>query len=178
MFYTDIQRLRGLERPVDYGSGVEYADGLVDAVDGLQIGLWLEGAEGCRNITDGLLDYQIDRLYQWIHDAPLRKSFCASVTNLTIPIFGTRTIQPPIAPPFEPWSIVGADKPTRQSLSGIRGPPAYHHPPPCWTFIRATTTWIGLVSVSLINSIRTVRWGITPQWTSYWILPPPTTNPS
>ena len=32
MFYTDLEKLQGLRAPVDYGSGVEYADGIVDSL--------------------------------------------------------------------------------------------------------------------------------------------------
>ena len=28
MFYTDLEELRGLRVPIDYGSGIEYADGI------------------------------------------------------------------------------------------------------------------------------------------------------
>jgi lysozyme family protein len=30
--YTDIQTLRGLDKPVDYGSGIEYAEGILDSL--------------------------------------------------------------------------------------------------------------------------------------------------
>ena len=32
MFYTDLDELQGLTTPVDYGSGVEYADGIVKSL--------------------------------------------------------------------------------------------------------------------------------------------------
>lgn len=32
MVYTDLKTLRGLVRPADYGSGVEYADGIIDSI--------------------------------------------------------------------------------------------------------------------------------------------------
>ena len=44
MFYTDLDKLDGLRKPVDYGSGIEYADGIVDSLFpdtnmGVQVGL-------------------------------------------------------------------------------------------------------------------------------------------
>jgi hypothetical protein len=74
MVYTDIQTLRGLNAPIDYGSGIEYASGLFQeqvspvAVDtvGLQIGLWLNGADGCRDIVEGRLHDKIRALVHYI----------------------------------------------------------------------------------------------------------------
>ena len=74
MVYTDIQTLRGLDQPVDYGSGIEYADGLLRMVSpphtyldvGLQVGLWLNGTAGCRDILDGKLDDKIDELVHYL----------------------------------------------------------------------------------------------------------------
>lgn len=70
MVYTDIQSLVGLDRPVDYGSGVEYADGVLEQSPmtgaGLQIGLWLNGTTGCRQIVDGTLKSQIDKLFHYL----------------------------------------------------------------------------------------------------------------
>ena len=65
MFYTDIQELRGLSTPVDYGSGIEYAGALAEAFpqSGIQIGLWLNGTSGCQDIVNGVLDAQIQELY-------------------------------------------------------------------------------------------------------------------
>jgi len=42
MVYTDLETLRGLDKPVDYGSGIEYADGIFNSlfpnhVVGLQV---------------------------------------------------------------------------------------------------------------------------------------------
>jgi len=79
MVYTDIQTLGGLDRPVDYGTGIEYADGalrraMARAVGssrydrpldvGLQIGLWLNGTQGCRDILEGRLD---DKVHHLVH---------------------------------------------------------------------------------------------------------------
>jgi hypothetical protein len=71
MVYTDIQSLVGLDKPVDYGSGIEYANGLLESVFqgqdvGLQIGLWLNGTEGCRQVVKGQLNHQIERLFQYL----------------------------------------------------------------------------------------------------------------
>ena len=45
MFYTDLDKLDGLRTPVDYGSGVEYADGIADSLFpdadvGVQVCFW------------------------------------------------------------------------------------------------------------------------------------------
>jgi hypothetical protein len=105
MAYTDIQTLVGLEEPVDYGSGIEYADGLLSLTQSilsmsqqqqqqqqqqqhassnhhhqpqpqppttpssaaaLQIGLWLNGTAGCRDIVHGRLDAQLSRLFHYL----------------------------------------------------------------------------------------------------------------
>lgn len=97
MVYTDIQTLRGLDSPTDYGSGIEYADGLASLYysttgkvggsrkknderpagrdnsnrennggGGLQIGLWLNGTAGCRDILKGSLDTNIQQLLDYI----------------------------------------------------------------------------------------------------------------
>mmetsp|Transcript_18874 Transcript_18874/g.40825 ORF Transcript_18874/g.40825 Transcript_18874/m.40825 type:complete len:429 (-) Transcript_18874:47-1333(-) len=74
MVYTDLEKLRGLSSPVDYGSGVEYADGVLDSVFagytdgiGIQIGLWLGGSKGCRKINSGKLDDQIEALIDYLN---------------------------------------------------------------------------------------------------------------
>jgi len=75
MHYTDIQKLIGLTVPADYGSGIEYADGLLELSStpaehrhpiGLQIGLWLNGTQGCTDLVHGDLDLQVKRLYQYL----------------------------------------------------------------------------------------------------------------
>lgn len=90
MAYTDIQTLRGLDRPADYGSGVEYADGILELIVstrnsggrdhhhhhkkqrqggvavGLQLGLWLNGSEGCRDVVSRRLDSNIQRLVGYL----------------------------------------------------------------------------------------------------------------
>lgn len=71
MVYTDIQTLRGLDQPVDYGSGIEYAQGLTETYShsGIQLGLWLNGTSGCQDIVEGRLEDNIRKLYtiidQW-----------------------------------------------------------------------------------------------------------------
>jgi len=32
MVYTDLESLRGLSSPTDYGSGIEYADGILNSI--------------------------------------------------------------------------------------------------------------------------------------------------
>lgn len=75
MVYTDIQTLKGLGKPVDYGSGIEYATGVLNEVSafqsqqqkaGLQVGLWLNGASGCKDIVNGSLDNHIWQLFQYL----------------------------------------------------------------------------------------------------------------
>lgn len=77
MFYTDIQSLRGLSTPVDYGSGIEYANGLLEYSTkvGLQIGLWLNASQGCRDIIDGGLDDQIHSLFGYLRNAKTPQVF-------------------------------------------------------------------------------------------------------
>ena len=83
MVYTDIQTLRGLNKPIDYGSGIEYATGLIENFGGtggsssskspqqekqtfgLQVGLWLNGTQGCNDILDGTLDSNIEQMFQY-----------------------------------------------------------------------------------------------------------------
>ena len=59
---SDTGNLAGLKLPVDYGSGVEWAQGLVNKYNtsSLQIGLWLVGS--CEDIKLGLLDKEINKL--------------------------------------------------------------------------------------------------------------------
>jgi hypothetical protein len=93
MAYTDIQTLRGLSSPVDYGSGIEYADGSLglrfhaakndddddddDNIEAspppasssslsLQLGLWLNGTAGCHDILSGALTDQIGTLFRYL----------------------------------------------------------------------------------------------------------------
>ena len=77
MAYTDIQTLRGLDEPVDYGSGVEYASGLAEAfpASGLQLGLWLNGTDGCRQVVDGALRENAKRLFRYLMHLPVEKIF-------------------------------------------------------------------------------------------------------
>lgn len=78
MVYTDIQTLRGVDAPIDYGSGVQYAQGLAEAFPdaGLQIGLWLNGTTGCRDIVETtVLDENIRKLYASIARWKLPKVF-------------------------------------------------------------------------------------------------------
>ena len=77
MFYADIQTLRGLDTPVDYGSGIEYADGLAQAFpdSGIQIGLWLNGTAGCHDVVRGQLDSQIQRLFAFLKAVDVPKVF-------------------------------------------------------------------------------------------------------
>lgn len=80
MVYTDLETLAGLKKPIDYGSGIEYADGIIDSLFpgqgvGLQIGLWLNGTTGCRHITAHEWDDQIKELAQYIQNTQASKVF-------------------------------------------------------------------------------------------------------
>mmetsp|Transcript_3805 Transcript_3805/g.10308 ORF Transcript_3805/g.10308 Transcript_3805/m.10308 type:complete len:189 (-) Transcript_3805:1355-1921(-) len=80
MAYTDLSSLRGLEKPTDYGSGIEYADGVIQNLFsgydvGLQIGLWLSGADGCDKINQGKMDGQIQKLVRYLEGSPASKIF-------------------------------------------------------------------------------------------------------
>ena len=77
MVYSDIQTLRGVDIPVDYGSGVEYAHGLAQAFpeSGIQMGLWLNGTEGCQDILDGQWDDHIHHLLDSIASWKVPKVF-------------------------------------------------------------------------------------------------------
>lgn len=93
MFYTDIQSLRGLEEPVDYGSGIEYADGIIDSLFGgqevgLQIGLWLNGSTGCRDIICGELDKNIEHLLEYLTNGNASKVFLRVGYEFDNPSFG------------------------------------------------------------------------------------------
>mmetsp|Transcript_4870 Transcript_4870/g.7091 ORF Transcript_4870/g.7091 Transcript_4870/m.7091 type:complete len:625 (-) Transcript_4870:79-1953(-) len=80
MVYTDLETLAGLKKPIDYGSGVEYADGIIDSLFpgqgvGLQIGLWLNGTTGCRHIVAHEWDDQIKELALYIQNSQASKVF-------------------------------------------------------------------------------------------------------
>lgn len=71
MFYTDLEKLQGLTTPVDYGSGIEYANGILNSLFpqtnmGLQIGLWLNGTYGCDMINHGKMEEQLQDLSTYL----------------------------------------------------------------------------------------------------------------
>lgn len=71
MAYTDLASLKGLVRPADYGSGVEYASGVINSIFpntkiGLQLGLWLNGTYGCQQIINGEMDQQMNKLRKYL----------------------------------------------------------------------------------------------------------------
>ncbi|KAL3940500.1 MAG: hypothetical protein SGBAC_004975 [Bacillariaceae sp.] len=90
MFYTDIQELRGLASPVDYGSGIEYAGALQEAFpkSGIQIGLWLNGTAGCQDIVDGVLDLEIKQMYKQLQKLHVPKVFLRVGYEFDNPWFG------------------------------------------------------------------------------------------
>lgn len=80
MVYTDLKELRGLSTPTDYGSGVEYADGVLnDLFSGynvaVQLGLWLGGTKGCMKVNDGSWDGRIAQLIKYLSSASTQKVF-------------------------------------------------------------------------------------------------------
>jgi len=101
MVYTDLQSLRGLWAAADYGSGIQYADGLLNlfpsSIDhshqtrgaaGLQIGLWLNGTQGCSSICEGELDRQIEQLITYMEHSRASKIFLRLGYEFDNPEFG------------------------------------------------------------------------------------------
>ena len=100
MVYTDLQSLRGLYAPTDYGSGVEFADGLLQlsstttkrrqdvVVVALQIGLWLNGSQGCRDLVQGQLEPQLDGLYHYLANCRAPKVYLRVGYEFDNPSFG------------------------------------------------------------------------------------------
>ncbi|KAK1743629.1 hypothetical protein QTG54_005226 [Skeletonema marinoi] len=97
MVYTDLQTLRGLWAATDYGSGIQYADGLLDlfpsidhsqAAAGLQIGLWLNGTQGCYSICEGELDNQIEQLIAYLEHSRASKILLRLGYEFDNPSFG------------------------------------------------------------------------------------------
>jgi hypothetical protein len=102
MVYTDLAGLKGLWEPTDYGSGVEYADGLLDlfppnhyltssskySPSGLQIGLWLNGTSGCYDIYTNHLDAQIQLFISYLEQCTASKIFLRVGYEFDNPSFG------------------------------------------------------------------------------------------
>jgi hypothetical protein len=108
MAYTDLQTLRGLSSPVDYGSGTEYADGILalrfdvanddhdDDIDdisssslSLQLGLWLNGTTGCHDIISGVLSDQIKSLFRYlVEETPAVMTYLRIGYEFDNPSFG------------------------------------------------------------------------------------------
>jgi hypothetical protein len=93
MVYTDLESLTGLDEPIDYGSGVQYADGILSMLGtdhgvGLQIGLWLNGTFGCSQVLRGEMDMQIHKLYQYIITSSAPKVFLRVGYEFDNPWFG------------------------------------------------------------------------------------------
>jgi Glycosyl hydrolase family 26 len=73
MVYSDLQTLVGLTTPVNYGSGIEYANGVLqlsqlyfpNSRPSLQIGLWLNGTEGCRDVLNHQYSEQIEQMFRY-----------------------------------------------------------------------------------------------------------------
>ena len=99
MVYTDLQTLNGLGSPTDYGSGVEYADGVLNLFPstsghgtqvstGIQIGLWLNGTQGCFSIMSGDMDGQIEQLTSYLERTRASKVFLRLGYEFDNPSFG------------------------------------------------------------------------------------------
>jgi len=105
MVYTDLAHLNGLWNPTDYGSGIEYADGLLNSFPsnsdannqhdqrshadaGLQIGLYLNGTAGCTSVFTGRLDTQIRSLLAYLERSSASKIFLRIGYEFDNPSFG------------------------------------------------------------------------------------------
>ena len=107
MVYTDLQTLRGLWAATDYGSGIQYANGLLDqfpsapvavagtdnhsttpTAAGLQIGMWLNGTQGCTSICNGEMDIHIERLIAYLEQSNASKIFLRLGYEFDNPDFG------------------------------------------------------------------------------------------
>jgi hypothetical protein len=113
MVYTDLATLKGLWNPSDYGSGVEYADGIMDLFPlppsssrsdnlrgggggigigrspvGLQIGLWLDGAGGCFSVCAGKMDDRIRLLASYLERSRAPRIFLRLGYEFDNPSFG------------------------------------------------------------------------------------------
>lgn len=69
MFYTSIQRMEGLDAPIDIGAGPQYADQLLKDYPQaqIQIGLYMVGV--LEGITTGKYDDNLSKLSEWIRRA-------------------------------------------------------------------------------------------------------------
>mmetsp|Transcript_17821 Transcript_17821/g.21297 ORF Transcript_17821/g.21297 Transcript_17821/m.21297 type:complete len:402 (+) Transcript_17821:707-1912(+) len=93
MLYTDLETLRGLDKPVDYGTGIEYGDGIFDSLFpndevGLQIGMWLNGVKGCDQINGGQMDGQIEKLGNYLNSCKASVIFLRIGYEFDNPSFG------------------------------------------------------------------------------------------
>ena len=90
MFYTDLRKLRGLDVPVDYGSGVEYADGILlqSGIPALQMGLWLGGVRGCRDLLRGKLEEELHRLMDYLVSCRAKRVYLRVGYEFDNPDFG------------------------------------------------------------------------------------------
>ena len=95
MFYTDIMSLNGTEAPVDYGSGIEFALGIFQLFPvekasnfGIQIGLWLSGANGCQQVASGQLNDQIRKFGDYLNTLPASVVFLRIGYEFDNPYFG------------------------------------------------------------------------------------------
>jgi len=93
MVYTDLETLRGLVKPVDYGSGIEYADGILNSLFpssdvGLQIGLWLNGTYGCEAIINNRMNNELEELRNYLQFTNATAVFLRVGYEFDNPFFG------------------------------------------------------------------------------------------
>lgn len=72
---SDLGELTGLKKPIEYGSGIEWVDGLIGLYpkSSIQLGLWL--VDQCGDVVSGLLDHNIQRLAKFMKDRSKHTSF-------------------------------------------------------------------------------------------------------
>jgi hypothetical protein len=78
--YTDIETSRGTKSPADYGSGVEYADGMFDLFPDQSLGLQVRSAFFGTQAKSLL--YNTDRQYEWLTNHPSCVSVSFSANRL------------------------------------------------------------------------------------------------
>ncbi|GMH56027.1 hypothetical protein TL16_g02043 [Triparma laevis f. inornata] len=85
MSYTNLTSLSGVFTPIDYGSGIQHAQALLNLQPGpnLNLGLWLGGLDGLLSIVNGELDYNINLLSKFVNNNPTSKIYLRIGANVT-----------------------------------------------------------------------------------------------
>ena len=124
MFYTDIASLNGTSTPTDYGSGVEYSQGVFELFpnqsSGLQVGLWLFGANGCRKIVSGQMDEEIDHLVHFLETSPASKIFLRIGYEFDNPYFNYSSNPKAYVAAFQRIVTVCQEKLSHTALSKVK----------------------------------------------------------